>query len=328
MRLLANPVKAVVRSLSIAAVMGAAFAAPALAEYPERPVTIVAPYGAGGSSDTLARILGERMGALLGSNFIVENRPGAGSRVGTEYVARAKGDGYTILLADMPFAIVPNLYKDAAYKTDDFVAIGQVGVAPMVLFARPDLKDATIDNIIKDARAKDEALTIGSGGVGATTHMVAELFQRAVKAKLLHVPFGGSGPSLQGLAGSQIDVAFSTFASGSSLFDAGSIQAVGVTSRERMAAAPNIPTFTEKGYDLVVEHWWGMVAPASVPADIVAKLRSAMTAAMKEDVVKERLAKLKVTPSTLSPDQFQAFLASENERWGGIIKSAGIKISQ
>lgn len=300
----------------------------ATAKYPDRPVTIVAPYGAGGSSDTLARVIAERLNKVLGGNFIVENRPGAGSRVGTESVARGKADGYTLLLADMPYAIVPNVYKNVAYKARDFVAIAQVGLAPIVLFARPDLKGASIESVVKSAKAKKEAVAIGSGGIGATTHMVAELLQKQVGAKLLHVPFGGTGPSLRGLAGGQVDVAFGSYASGRSLTEAGSIRAIGVTSPKRAKILPDVPTFSEKGVDLVVRHWWGLLAPKGTPADVVSSLRKAVASVLDEADVKARLTKLGVSPGELSPAAFQEFLSSENDRWAGIVKSAGIQAKQ
>ncbi|MEM9394404.1 MAG: tripartite tricarboxylate transporter substrate-binding protein [Pseudomonadota bacterium] len=299
----------------------------AVAEYPERPVTIVAPYGAGGSSDTLARIIAERLNEAVGGNFIVENRPGAGSRVGTESVARGDADGYTLLLADMPYAIVPNVHQDVAYAPDDFVAIAQVGLAPIVLFARPDLEDASIKTVV-DMAAEPEAVAIGSGGIGATTHMVAELFQADSGTTLLHVPFGGTGPSLQGLAGSQVDVAFGSYASGRSLVEAGSIQVIGVTSPERAEILPDVPTFIESGVDLEVRHWWGLLAPEGTPDAIVSTLRSAVADVLKEDAVQERLSQLGVSPGELSAEEFQTFLSSESDRWAGIVESAGIQVQQ
>lgn len=298
------------------------------ADYPERPVTIVAPYGAGGSSDTLARMLAERLNEVLGGNFIVENRSGAGSRVGTESVARSDADGYTLLLADMPYAIVPNVYDDVAYEAEDFIAIAQVGLAPIVLFASPGMEDASIEAITEKAKSAEDAIAIGSGGIGATTHMVAELFQAQVDAKLLHVPFGGTSPSLQGLAGSQVDVAFGSYASGRSLAEAGSIQVIGVTSPERVAILPDVPTFAESGVDLEVRHWWGLLAPKGTPDEIVDSLRTAVAAILKEDVVLDRLSKLGVSPGELTPEEFQAFLSSEDQRWADIVASAGIEVSQ
>lgn len=312
----------------IGAMLTAVAAVPALAEYPERPVTIVAPYGPGGSSDVIGRILAERLTVELGGNFLVENRPGAGSRVGTEFVARAQPDGYTLLLADMPFSIIPKLYKDAKYDVQDFVAITQIGVAPMFLYARPDFEGDTISAVLDAAKAEPKALLIGSGGIGATTHMMAELFQREGKVELLHVPFGGAGPALQGLAGGQVDVAFSTIATGKPLLDAGSMKAIGVTSAKRVDSYPDVETFAEAGYDLEVEHWWGLLAPAGTPADVVERLRKAATGVLKQAEVQARLGQLTVQPPRLTPEEFQAFTVSESERWADIIKSAGITVDQ
>jgi len=301
---------------------------PAQADYPTRPVTIVAPYGPGGSSDILGRVVAERLTEVLGANVLVENRPGAGSRIGTESVARANPDGYTLLLADMPFAIVPNLYADSEYDVEDFVAIAQIGVSPMVLFMRPDLEHDSLAEIIEMAQAEPEALMIGSGGVGATTHMVAELFQLEADVELLHVPFSGAGPSLQGLAGGQVDVAFSTYPTGAPLLEAGSIKALGVTSAERMQVLPEIETFNEAGYDLEVEHWWALLAPKDTPEEVVQLLREAAADVMTQDIIKERMEKLAVAPGTLSPEEFDAYMADESARWADIISNANIKIEE
>lgn len=311
--------------------IGAALTLPALpvmAEYPERPVTIVAPYGPGGSSDVLGRVLAERLTEKLGGNFLVENRPGAGSRVGTEHVARAEANGYTLLLADMPFAIVPNLYDDTAYGVDDFVAIGQIGVAPMILYTRPDFDGNSIADVVEAAQAEAEAIMIGSGGIGATTHMMAELFQREAAIELLHVPFGGAGPSLQGLAGSQVDVAYSTYTTGASLLEAGSIKAVGVTAADRLEVLPDVETFAEAGYDLQVEHWWALLAPAGTPDNVVEQLRVAVAEILGQEDVQARLRQLAVQPGILAPGEFQSFMISEGERWSDVIESAGISVQQ
>lgn len=300
----------------------------AQADYPERPITIVAPYGPGGSSDILGRVLAERMGEALGVNVLVENRPGAGSRIGTESVARANPDGYTLLLADMPFAIVPNLYQDSEYDVEDFTTITQIGVSPMMLFARPDLGLASMADLIEAAKAEPEALMIGSGGVGATTHMVAELFQRVADVELLHVPFSGAGPSLQGLAGGQVDIAFSTYPTGASLLEAGTINAVGVTAAERMAVAPDVATVGEAGYDLEVEHWWALLAPKDTPAEVLEALRDAAADVMEQEVIQDRMEKLAVQPGRLNPAEFDEYMADESARWAEIIASANIKIEE
>ncbi|MGY6634708.1 MAG: Bug family tripartite tricarboxylate transporter substrate binding protein [Alkalilacustris sp.] len=317
------------RATALAAfAVGATLALPSLAEYPERPVTIIAPYGPGGSSDVLGRVLAERLSEALGGSVIVENRPGAGSRVGTEAVARAAADGHTLLLADMPFAIVPNIHADAAYSVDDFVAIGQIGVAPMILFARPDFDGDSVGDVVAAAGVAPEALLIGSGGIGATTHMMAELFQRAVGVELLHVPFEGAGPALQGLAGSQVDLAFSTYPTAASLLQAGSIRVIGVAADDRLELLADVETFAEAGHDLSVEHWWGLLAPAGTPDAVVETLRSALRDVLTQDQVAERMAQLSVQPGALDADAFQAFLASESDRWSAIIEEAGISIDQ
>jgi tripartite-type tricarboxylate transporter receptor subunit TctC len=316
------------RNSLIAATLAALGGAPALAsDYPGRPVTIVAPYGAGGSSDTLGRVLAEQMSTLMGGQFVVENRPGAGSRVGIESVARADADGYTMVLVDMPHTIIPSLYPDARYHpVDDFETIAMIGVAPMVLFANPGFKAQSLPEILALAEAEPGEYTIASGGEGSTTHLMSELLQVLGDVELLHVPYGGAGPALQALASGEVNLSFSTVATGAPLLAAGGINPVAVTAAERMAALPDVPTFQELGVDLLVEHWWGLLVPAGTPEAIVEALREAAATALASDALAQRLQALSVLPSTVSPEAAADFIAAETARWARVIEDAGISL--
>jgi len=316
------------RNSLIAATLAALSAVPALAsDYPSRPVTIVAPYGAGGSSDTLGRVLAEQMSTLLGGQFVVENRPGAGSRVGIESVARASADGYTLVLVDMPHTIIPSLYPDARYHpVDDFETIAMIGVAPMVLFSNPGFTAQSVPEILALAESEPGEYTIASGGEGSTTHLMSELLQVLGGIELLHVPYGGAGPALQALASGEVNLSFSTVATGAPLLAAGGINPVAVTAAERMAALPDVPTFQELGVELLVEHWWGLLTPAGTPEAVVEALREAAATALASEAVAQRLQALSVLPSTVSPEAAADFIAAETARWAQVIEDAGISL--
>lgn len=312
----------------LAFAVAAAGMAPALAaDYPSKPVTIVAPYGAGGSSDILGRVIAEQLSTIMDGQFVVENRPGAGSRVGIESVARATADGHEMVLVDMPHTIIPSLYPDARYHpVDDFETVAMIGVAPMVLFANPEFDGQSVPDILAMARDNPGDYTIASGGEGSTTHLMSELIQILGDVELLHVPYGGAGPALQGLASGEVDMSFSTVATGSSLLSTGGINAIAVTATERMEALPDVPTFQEEGVELVVEHWWGLLVPAGTPEDVLRDLREATAQALQSDEVRERLSSLSVLPSSVAPEDAADFIEAETERWAQVIEEAGITL--
>jgi tripartite-type tricarboxylate transporter receptor subunit TctC len=299
-------------------------ATPALAQsYPDRPITMIVPYAAGGSSDVLARLLAERLSPALGQPIVIDNRAGAGSRVGIELAARAPADGYTLLLADMPHTIIPAIQKGVRYDpVRDFTPIRLIGTASMVLFVnRPAQSPA---DLVALAKAEPGKVTIASGGIGSTTHLTAELFQAKTGAQLLHVPYRGAGPAINDLVAGHVKSGFTTLATASAPLDGGSIRALAIASRERLSSRPTIPTFKESGVDLVVEHWWGVLAPAGVPPAVASRLTNELAAILAQPDFAERLTPLGVTPSRSTSEQFRALLESHTARWADIVKSAGI----
>ncbi|MEO3470380.1 tripartite tricarboxylate transporter substrate binding protein [Roseomonas sp. CAU 1739] len=308
-------------------VAGAALAAPAFAQadWPNRPIRLVVPFAPGGSSDVLARLIQPGLGAALGQSVIVENRSGAGSMLGTEYVARSPADGYTLLLADLPYAIVPALQARMPYDVEkDLMPVVMVGAAPLLIFGHPSLPARNAAEFAALAKARPGHYTYGSGGVGAASHMMGELFQIATGTQITHVPYRGGGPAIQDLAAGNLNTVFVTVASAAPQLSSGQITGLGVMSPERMRSHPNIPTFREQGIDLVAEHWWGLLAPARTPDAIVAKIAAAMPGVLAAPGMAERLDALAVIPRSDGPEAFGQRIRQDVARYGEIARSRGI----
>ena len=297
--------------------------------YPAKPIRFVVPYAPGGSSDVIARILGQKLGEALGQTFVVDNRPGAGSMLGTDIVAKSVPDGYTVILSDMPHTINPSIYSKVPYDpVKDFSPITIVGTSAMFLFVNPSMPAQNLKDYIALAKSQPGKITIGSGGNGTTTHLSAELFQSGAGIRLNHVPYKGAGPALADVIAGQIQSTFTSMATAAPHVKAGKLRVLGVTSAKRLPPLPNVPTFAENGVkSFVVEHWWGIMAPAGVPKPVVDKLHAEIVKAVNSSDVRERFAALAVEPVTNTPGQFRALLASDVKRWANVVKDAGIKVN-
>jgi tripartite-type tricarboxylate transporter receptor subunit TctC len=311
--------------LTLAAVIALGGSALAAEPYPDRPITLIVPYAAGGSSDVLARLLSERLSKSLGQQLVVDNRAGAGSRLGIEMAAKSPSDGYTLLLADMPHTIIPALHKGVQYDpVRDFTPIGLIGTASMFFFVNPVVKAETAHDFVALAKASPDKITIASGGIGSATHLTAELFQAKAGIKLVHVPFRGAGPAMNDLVAGHVQSGFTTLATASSVIDR--VRTLATASETRLATRSSIPTFKEGGIDLVVEHWWGFLAPAGLSPEIAARLSGELRAILDSPELATRLASLGVTASNASPAQFRALIESDTARWADIVKSVGISV--
>ena len=297
-------------------------------DYPNKPVRFIVPYAPGGSSDILARTLGQKLAESMGQPFVIDNRPGAGSMVGTEVLAKSPADGYSIILSDMPHSINPSINPRVPYDpVKDFSPVSVIGVSPMFLFVHPAFEAKNVKELIALARAQPGKLAIASGGNGATTHLVAELLQASAGIKLTHVPYKGAGPAIADVAAGQVPITFTSMATAASLVKAGRLRVLGVTSSKRLAAFPDVPTFEESGLTgLTFEHWWGVMAPARTPPAIIAKLHGEIVKALAAPDVRERFATLAVEPRTNSPEQFRALIESDLVRWAKVVRDAGIKL--
>jgi tripartite-type tricarboxylate transporter receptor subunit TctC len=312
-------------TLALAALIALAGSALSAESYPDRPITLIVPYAAGGSSDVLGRLLGERLSKSLGQPIVIDNRAGAGSRLGIEIAAKSAPDGYTLLLADMPHTIIPAIQKGVHYDpVRDFTPIGLIGTASMFFFVNPAVKAETARDFVALAKAEPGKITIASGGIGSATHLTAELFQAKTGIKLVHVPFRGAGPAMNDLVAGHVQSGFTTLATASSVLDR--VRALAIASETRLPTQASIPTFREGGIDLVVEHWWGVLAPAGLPPEIAARLTRDLKAILESDDFAARLVPLGVTASRASPAQFRALIESDTARWAEIVRSVGISV--
>ena len=325
---LAGGLRKVFRVWSCAACLLSTVALPvAAADFPSKPVRFVVPYAPGGSSDVIARLIGQKLGESLGQTFVVDNRPGAGSMIGTDVVAKSLADGYTILLSDMPHTINPSVYATVPYDPiRDFSPVTVVGTSPLFLFVHPSQPTA-LSAFIAAAKSQPSKLAFGSGGNGTASHLMGELFQIGAGVRLTHVPYKGAGPAMGDVVAGQIPATFTSMATAAPHVQGGRVRTLAVTSAKRLAALPNVPTFDESGVSgMVISHWWAVMAPAGVPKPVVEKLRAAMVQALASRDLRERYAVLSVDPVTSTPEELRKLLETDVSRWRGIVKSAGIKL--
>jgi len=296
--------------------------------YPTKFVRFIVPYAPGGSSDVLARTLGQKLNAALGQTFVIDNRPGAGSMIGTDIAAKSTPDGYTIILSDMPHTINPSIYAKVPYDPlKDFAPITVIGVSPMFLFVHPSIPAQNVKEFIALAKTQPGKIAIASGGTGATTHLMAELLQTHARIRLTHVPYKGAGPALSDVVSGQIPMTFTSMATAAPFAKSGRLRILGVTSTKRLPAFPDVPTFEESGIPgMIVEHWWGVMAPAGVSQPVLEKLRVEIIKAVNSADVRERFATLAVEPRFNTPEQFRALLETDLKRWAKVVKDAGIRI--
>jgi tripartite-type tricarboxylate transporter receptor subunit TctC len=308
--------------------MAIAGSAPLLAaqDYPTKPVQIVVPFPPGGSSDVIARLLGSKLGEALKQTFVVDNRPGAGTLIGTLHVAKAPPDGYTLLLADVPFTVNPSVVPGANYDPiKDFTPISVVGASAQFLYSNP-VRFKSLTELLAAAKANPGKVSMATAGVGTTTHLMTEMLQAGAGVKLLQVQYKGSAPALTDTAAGHTDVVFSTLASAAPLVSAGKLRVIGVTSPSRLAAFPDVPTFSESGIpELVVEHWWGVLGPAGMPREAVQKLQAEIARAVQAPDVRERLSGIGVEARASTPEAFRDHIDSYVRRWARVVREHNIK---
>jgi tripartite-type tricarboxylate transporter receptor subunit TctC len=297
------------------------------ADYPSRRITLIAPWPPAGAIDTLCRELAPGVGDLLGQPVVVENRPGAGSTIGTADAAKASPDGYTLVMAGSgSLAISPTLYKQLPYDPrKDFAPIALIARVPFVLVINPSLPVQSVADLIGHAKAHPGSLTYGSGGAGSPHQLFAEMFKSITGIEMTHVPYKGSAPALTDVIGGHIALMFADPAPALPLIKAGKVRALGVTSAARLPSAPDIPPLAEAGVPGFDAAGWGMVvAPAHTPAAIVTKLYDAFRTVESRSEIRERLIFLGLAPQTSPPPStLQAFIDDEMLRWGKVVRTAG-----
>ena len=319
----------------VAVLAGAVLAGPSAQaddKYPSKPVRIIVSFAAGGPTDTVARITGARMGELLGQQFLVENKAGAGGNIGADLVAKSPPDGYTLLMATVStHAINPGLYKKMPYDAvRDFVPIGQVGVTPTLLGVHPSVPANDVKSLVALLKANPGKYTYGSSGLGSILHLCGEQFKASAGGlNAVHVPYRGSAPMMGDLVAGQISMAFDATPTALPQAQSGAIRPIGAGMAQRMRAMPELPTLQEqglKGFECYT--WNAYLAPAGTPAPIVAQLNAAMNKALSEAAIFNRLqeAGIDPTPGT-TPEQTAQFIKAELAKWAPIIKASGAEVN-
>ena len=296
-------------------------------DYPTRPVRLVVGFPPGGSADIVARIVAQALTERMGQTFVVDNKPGAGSNLGTEQVARAEPDGYTLMADSVSNAINPTLYKKLNYdQLKDLIPVASIDVVPNVMDINLDVPAKTIPEFIAYAKANPGKISMGSGGIGSSPHVAGELVKMMTGVDMQHIPYRGVAPATADLLGGRIQVLFDTLPAAIGNIRAGKIRALAVTSKKRTATLPDIPAMSEfvPGYE--ADSFHGISAPKGTPREIVQKINADIRAVAAMPAVLARLDSMGVTPKLMSPEEFAAFTRSEKERWGKIIRRANIKV--
>ncbi len=297
--------------------------------YPNHPVVFIVPFAPAGGTDVLARLLAQKLEQELGKPFVVENRPGAGTVIATNFVAKSPPDGYTIMMAVSSLAIDATLYKTLPYDpAKDLALIALIARVPFVLLVSPSLPVNNVEDLIK--LAKQRPLSYGSGGVGAFHHLAAALFASMTGIKMTHVPYRGTAPALNDLLGGYIQLMFSDLGPALPLINAGKLRALAVTTKQRFATLPDVPPLADAGvpgFDAAA--WQGVIAPAQTPQPILVKLNAKLNAIVAMDDVSTRMTDFGMNPvGTGSIEELQQFLQSEIVRWGKVVEEAGIARSE
>jgi tripartite-type tricarboxylate transporter receptor subunit TctC len=295
-------------------------------QYPNRPVRLIVPFAPGGGSDVTGRIIGQKLTERLGQQIVVDNRPGAASMLGTELVARAAPDGYTLLLADLALTTNPAYYRKSPPPDPlkAFTAVGMIAETPYILMVHPGFPATTIKEFVATAKAQPGRINVGSSGTGGGLHFTLELFKLKAGLDLNHIPYKGGGPAVADTLAGQIQGTFIGMGGSLQYVQSGRLRPLVVTSAQRSNALPAIPTMTELGYDVVVSNWYGVVAPAGTPAAIVRQLNAEMAAALKQNDTRERIVSTGLEPVAKTPAEFQNWIASEVLRWTRTVNDARI----
>jgi tripartite-type tricarboxylate transporter receptor subunit TctC len=307
--------------------MAADYAAAQSQSYPARPIRMIIPFSPGGATDTPARLIAQKLPDAIGQPVIVDNRPGAGSAIGSEIVAKAQPDGYTLLLTGTPFAAISTLYGKLPFDpARDFVGIMQVASAPNVLAVHPSLPARSVQELIAIAQARPGKVDYASGGSGGATHLFMSLFLSMARISMTHVPYKGSGPATVDLLGGQVKVGLPGIAIAIPHARAGRLVPLGVTSAQRVPQFPDVPSIAEAGvpgYDATV--WFGLLAPRGTPAAAISRLHREIVKVVRLPEVESAYLATGTLPVTSTPAEFGAFVKAEIAKWGRVVREAGIR---
>jgi tripartite-type tricarboxylate transporter receptor subunit TctC len=314
--------------LAVGFVAGTAFAQST--GFPDRPIKMIVGFAAGGSTDVAARIVAQKMSEILGQSVLVENRPGASGLLAAEDVVKSPPDGYTLMMASQTvLAVAPRLYREATIDPiKDFAPVAYCGASPLVLVVNPSFPAHTTAEVIAMAQAQPGTIIFGTGGAGTTPHIASEMFQYAAGIKMTHVPYRGEAGAINDLVAGQIPAMFANLSAIMGQLKAGTVRAIAVTSPQRSALAPEVPTVAETLPGFAAETWFGLIAPAETPHDLIAKLNAAALQALASADTKKRYADLGMTNSGdggTTPEELDAYMKSEVAKWAKVIKDANIQ---
>ena len=316
--------------LALVATLGG-WPAAALAQdaWPNKPIRLVVPFTPGGVTDTSGRLIAEYLGKRLGQQIIVDNKPGASGNIGTSLVQTAAPDGYTLVLGfDGTMVINPHVFAKTPFDTvADFVPVGKIGDAILILVAHPDVPVKSLSDVIALSKTQPGGLSYGTSGTGGTPHIAGELLKARTNANLTHVPYKGGGQAMSDVLGGTIPLVYTAVAGAYGHVKSGKLRAIAVSSPQRATALPDVPTFVESGVpDFVVNSWVGLLAPAKTPAAIVARLNTELNAVLNDATVKEKLRLMGIEATPGSAEQFNNEIKRDLARYGQVVKSAGIRI--
>lgn len=316
---------------SLMTICGLIFGTLALAQsaatYPTKPIKIIVGFAPGGGSDFIARIVAQKLTQQLGQTVFVENRPGAGGNLGAEIALKAPGDGYTLFLAATSYTVNANLYKLPFDPIKDITAIARLASGPFIVATNPNLSIPNLKALVDLAKKDPGKLSYASAGNGSITHVATEYFLTTAGIDVLHVPYKGTSPALTDTISGQVQFIFGTVASTMPHVQSGKLTALAVTTANRLAALPNVPTVMESGYpNFDVSVWHGLIGPKGIPADIVLKINEAVRSALNDPSMAQQLASDGLTASTDTPEEFAALISQEVARWGALVKARGITL--
>lgn len=296
------------------------------AAYPDKPIKLVVPYAVGGTTDIIARVVGVKLGAILGQSVVIENKPGAGGSVGSAYASKQPADGYTLVMAvESSHAVNTNVYEKSPYDpVKDFAPISNLADVPNVLVINPELPAKSIKQFIELLKRSPDKYAFGSSGNGGLSHMNGELFMSVTGTKMLHVPYKGLGPALNDLVAGQLQVVFDNIPSSYALIQGQRIRPLVVAAKERLKILPEVPTYAEAGLpELNNPSWFGLAAPANTPGAILDTLNQAILLALKDPETVAAIEKQGAIPSPMSRQEFGALIQRSNEQWGKVVKDIG-----
>ncbi len=297
--------------------------------FPDKPVRLVVPYAPGGNIDITARIIQPGLGELLGQQIIVDNRAGAGGAIGSDLVAKAPADGYSILVGSSgTLTVAPSLYSKLPYHpVRDFAAVSFVSSVPLVLLVHPSVPAKTVKEFVALAKSRPGKLTMASAGAGTTNHLVGELFQSMTGTRFVHVPYKGSGPALVELMGGQVDLHFDQLSSATPYIKAGKMRALAMTTEKRASIFPDVPTLAESGVTgFEASTFTGLVVPAGTPRAVIDKLNAAVGKVMARQAVKDRFAALGADSFSSTPEQLGDFIKKDFAKWTKVVKDGNIRV--